>query len=89
MNCYEMEESQSSCQINQGWIDTLGGVSRYKDPRDPYYEGTIPWSRIPSLSTRWGGAAAINLRSLQTPGLAPDMKKSLPRSNLDVCYWQL
>ena len=53
LNCYEMQESQSSRQINQEWIATLGGVSRYKDPKDSSYEGTIPWSQIPSRSTRW------------------------------------
>lgn len=37
-----MREIQSIRRINQGWIDALGGVSRYRDPGDPSYEGTVP-----------------------------------------------
>lgn len=48
----QMREMQSSRRTNQGWIDTLGGVYRYKDPQDPSYEGTIPMSKIPSRPTR-------------------------------------
>ncbi len=47
-----IQEMQSFRRTGQGWIDTLGGVSRYKDPKDPTYEGTIPWSKIPSGTTR-------------------------------------
>lgn len=43
-----MQEIQSSRRINQGWIDTFGGVYRYKDPKDSSYEGTLPGSQVPS-----------------------------------------
>lgn len=48
-----MQEIESTRRIGQGWIDALGGVSRYKDPKDWSYEGTIPWSKMPSRPTRW------------------------------------
>jgi hypothetical protein len=48
-----MREIHSMRETGQKWIDVLGGVSRYKDPKDPSYEGTIPWSEIPSRATRW------------------------------------
>lgn len=47
-----IQEIQSSRRINQRWVDTLGGVYRYRHPHASV-EGTIPAGKIPSGPTRW------------------------------------
>ena len=46
-----ISEMQSSRRLNQGWVDTMGGNYRYKDPKDPRYEGTIPLRQVPARRT--------------------------------------
>ncbi len=53
-----MQEIQSFRRTSQRWVDTVGGVYRYGDPKDPSYQGTIPGSKIPSGPTRWWGCGS-------------------------------
>jgi hypothetical protein len=45
-----MRELESGRRFGQGWIDTTGGVARWKEGGR---EGTVPMPSIPSGPTRW------------------------------------
>lgn len=47
-----MQQFESNRRIGQRWVDSLGGLSRWKDPTTSE-EGTVSWGSMPSEATKW------------------------------------